>query len=234
LSPRSLPPDARVAARWSGPALAGLGILAIAAAALVGNANPLARWMLTETLAPARVLPLVGLGAVFALIGLRALAAALALFALGIVAGIAGQDRLLAMLDLVPRAATHLFFTGPISYLAAGAALVAGARWRDWLTPVAALIVGAMLALTIKLTDPSLHEPAYTWTPVLIAFWIVAAVTLTLRAFRRGWFSIFGRILGSWLLAIGLLYGGASLVPPKRQPPPPAVQPLPDLPLRQP
>jgi hypothetical protein len=234
LSPRSLPPDARAAARWSGPALAGLGILAIAAAALVGNANPLARWMLTETLAPARVLPLVGLGAVFALIGLRALAAALALFALGIVAGIAGQDRLLAMLDLVPRAATHLFFTGPISYLAAGAALVAGARWRDWLTPVAALIVGAMLALTIKLTDPSLHEPAYTWTPVLIAFWIVAAVTLTLRAFRRGWFSIFGRILGSWLLAIGLLYGGASLVPPKRQPPPPAVQPLPDLPLRQP
>jgi hypothetical protein len=234
LSPRSLPPDARAAARWSGPALAGLGILAIAAAALVGNANPLARWMLTETLAPARVLPLVGLGAVFALIGLRALAAALALFALGIVAGIAGQDRLLAMLDLVPRAATHLFFTGPISYLAAGAALVAGARWRDWLTPVAALIVGAMLALTIKLTDPSLHEPAYTWTPVLIAFWIVAAVTLTLRAFRRGWFSIFGRILGSWLLAIGLLYGGASLVPPKRQPPPPAVQPPPDLPLRQP
>jgi hypothetical protein len=234
LSPRSLPPDARAAARWSGPALAGLGILAIAAAALVGNANPLARWMLTETVAPARVLPLVGLGVVFALIGLRALAAALALFALGIVAGIAGQDRLLAMLDLVPRAAMHLFFTGPISYLAAGAALVAGARWRDWLTHVAALIVGAMLALTIKLTDPSLHEPAYTWTPVLIAFWIVAAVTLTLRAFRRGWFSIFGRILGSWLLAIGLLYGGASLVPPKRQPAPPAVQPLPDLPLRQP
>ena len=116
-----------------------------------------------------------------------------------------------------------MFFTGPISYLAAGAALVAGARWREWLAPAAALIVGAMLALTIKLTDPSLHEPAYTWTPVLIALWIVAAVTLTLRAFRRGWFTIFGRILGSWLLAIGLLYGGASLVPPKRQPPPPAM-----------
>ena len=179
--------------------------------------------MLTETLAPARILPLIGLGAAFALIGLRALTAALALFGLGIVAGIVGQDRLLAILDMLPRAATHLFFTGPISYLAAGVALVAAARWREWLAPAAALIVGAMLALTIKLTDPSLHEPAYTWTPVLIAFWIVAAVTLTLRAFRRGWFTIFGRILGSWLLAIGLLYGGASLVPPKRQPPPPAM-----------
>ena len=203
--------------------MAGLGLIAVAAAALAANASPLARWMLTETLAPARVLPLIGLGAAFALIGARATIIAVLLFALGIAGGLVAQDRLLAILDLVPRAATHLFFTGPISYLAAGAALVAGARWREWLTPPAALIFGAMLALAIKLTDPSLHEPAYTWTPVLIAFWIVAAVTLTLRAFRRGWFTIFGRILGSWLLAIGLLYGGASLVPPKRQPPPPAM-----------
>lgn len=203
--------------------MAALGLVAIAAAALAANQSPLARWTLTETLAPARILPLVGLAAAFALIGLRALSAALALLGLGIVGGIVGQDRLLAILDMVPRAATHLFFTGPISYLAVGAALVAGARWREWLAPAAALIIGAMLALTIKLTDPSLHEPAYTWTPLLIAFWIVAAVTLTLRAFRRGWFTIFGRILGSWLLAIGLLYGGASLVPPKRQPPPPAM-----------
>lgn len=214
--------------------MAGLGLIAVAAAALVANENPLARWTLTETLAPARVLPLIGLGAAFALIGARATIIAVLLFALGIAGGLVAQDRLLAILDLVPRAATHLFFTGPISYLAAGAALVAGARWREGLTPAAALIVGAMLALTIKLTDPSLHEPAYTWTPVLIAFWIVAAVTLTLRAFRRGWFAIFGRILGSWLLAIGLLYGGASLVPPKRQPSPVPIQPLPDLPLRQP
>lgn len=203
--------------------MAGLGLIAVAAAALVANENPLARWTLTETLAPARVLPLIGLGAAFALIGARATIIAVLLFALGIAGGLVAQDRLLAILDLVPRAATHLFFTGPISYLAAGAALVAGARWREGLAPAAALIVGAMLALTIKLTDPSLHEPAYTWTPVLIAFWIVAAVTLTLRAFQRGWFAICGRILGSWLLAIGLLYGGASLVPPKRQPPPPAM-----------
>lgn len=213
--------------------MGGLGIT-IGVAALTASQSPLARWTLTETLAPARVLPLIGLAAAIALIGRRALAAALALFGLGIGVGLVGQDRLLAILDLVPRAATHLFFTGPISYLAAGTALVAGARWREGLTPAAALIVSAMLALTVKLTDPSLHEPVYTWTPVLIALWIVGAVTLTLRAFRRGWFTIFGRILGSWLLAIGLLYGGASLVSPKRPPPPPAVQPLPDLPLRQP
>jgi hypothetical protein len=55
--------------------------------------------------------------------------------------------------------------------------------------------------------------------PVLVAFWIVAAVSLTLRAFRRDWFAIFGRILGSWLLAIGILYGGVSLLPPRAAPP---------------
>ena len=211
--------------------MAALGLVAVAV--LAANQSPLARWTLTETLAPARVLPLIGLAAAFALIGARAAIAALLLFGLGIASGLVATDRLLAILDMVPRAATHLFFTGPISYLAAGAALVAGARWRTWLTPPAALIFGAMLALTITMTDPSLHDPAYTWTPVLIAFWMIAAVTLTLRVFQRGWFAVFGRILGSWLLAIGLLYGGASLVPPKREPPPPG-QPLPDLPLRQP
>lgn len=203
--------------------MVGLGLIAVSAAALAANASPLARWISTETLAPARMLPLIGLGAAFGLVGARAVIAAILLFALAIAVGFVATDQLLAILDLLPRAATHLFFTGPISYLAAGAALVAGARWREGLALAAALIVGTMLALTIKLTDPSLHEPAYTWTPVLIAFWIVAAVTLTLRAFQRGWFAIFGRILGSWLLAIGLLYGGASLVPPKRRPPPPAI-----------
>jgi len=224
LSPPSSLPDARPAFSWSGPTLAGLGLIAIAACGLAPGLkeNPLARWILADTLAPARVLPLIGLGAVFALIAGRALLAALLLFALGIVTGLVAEDRLLALLDHLPRAATSLFYAGPISYLASGAALVVSARWRIRLAPPAALIFGAMLGLTIKLTDPSLHEPAFTATPLLAACWIVAAVTLTLRAFWRGWFPVFGRILGSWLLAIGLLYGGASLVP-KREPPPPAV-----------
>jgi hypothetical protein len=232
LSPRFLLPDvpARIAAaalKWSGPILAGLGLSGIAAIALLPalKENPLDRWILTETLAPARMLPLIGLGAAFALIGRRALSAGIILFGLGIAGGLIAEDGLLRILDMVPQAATHLFLAGPISYLAAGAAVIFGERLRTYLAPIAALILGAMLALAIKLTDPSLHEPAFTWTPVLIACWVVAAVAVTLRAFRRGWFSIFGRILGSWLVAIGLLYGGASLMP-KRQPsPPPMARP---------
>jgi len=205
--------------------LAALGLVAIAGAALLPalRDNPLARWILTDTLAPVNVLPLIALGALFALIGARALLAALALFALGIAGGLLAEDRLLQLLDKVPGAATHLFLTGPSSYLAAGVALVVSSRWRTYAAPPAAAVFGAMLGLAIKLTDPSLHEPAYTWTPLFGALWIVLSVTLSLRAFRRGWFPIFGRILGSWMLAIGLLYGGVSLLPPKREPPPPAV-----------
>lgn len=235
MSPRSLLPDVRpripvAALKWSGPILAGLGLCGIAAIALLPamKENPLARWILTETLAPARVLPLIGLGAAFALVGRRVLGTGGVLFGLGLAGGLFAEDRLLAVLDAVPQASTHLFLTGPISYFVVGAALASGERLRGFLAPTAALILGAMVALAIKLTDPSLHAPAYTWTPVLVACWVVAAMAMTLRANRRGWFSIFGRILGSWLVAIGLLYGGASILP-KRQPalPPPMAIPEP-------
>ena len=206
--------------------MAVLGLAAIAATALLPglSESPLGRWTLIETLAPARVLPLIGLGAAFGLLAGRAFIAALLLFGIGIVIGLVAEDRLLWALDSVPRAATHLFMTGPISYLAAGAALVASKRGRSIVAPVAAIIVGAMLALIIKLTDPSLHEPVFTWTPVLIAVWIVVSVSLTLRVFRREWFIVAGRILGSWLIAIGLLYGGVSLAPKRNLQVPPSTR----------
>ena len=77
--------------------LIGLGLLALAAIALlpVAKESPLGRWILAETLAPARVLPLIGLAGAFALIGKRSLAAAVVLFGLGIAAGVAAEDRLL-------------------------------------------------------------------------------------------------------------------------------------------
>jgi hypothetical protein len=213
---------------WSGPALAVIGLAAIAAAALLPGLreSPLGKWTLMETLAPARVLPLIGFGAAFGLLAGRAIIAALLLFGIGVVIGLVAEDRLLWALDSVPQAANHLFMTGPISYLAAGAALVASKKWRSIVAPAAAIIVGAMQALIIKLTDPSLHEPVFTWTPVLISVWIVVSVSLTLRVFRREWFIIAGRILGSWLIAIGLLYGGASLVPNRGLLVPPSTGPL--------
>ncbi len=228
---RSLHAEARAALKWSGPLLAAIGLLAIAATALVPalSESLLGRWTLTQTLTPTRLLPFVGLGIACGLIGARPLAATLSLFALGLGLGLLAEDRLLALLDAVPRAATHLFLTGPISYLAAGAALLVAARWRAFVAPLAALIVGAMAALLIRLTDPTLQQTAFTLVPVMIAVWIVAVLAFTLRSFPRGWFAVFGRIFGSWLVAIGLLSGGTSLLPPRDLPAsPPAAAPFPD------
>ena len=226
MSQRSSPPDARAGVlaatqKWSGPALLALGLLAIAAIALLARESLFARWILNDVFAPERVLPLIGLGAAGGLVGAPAAGAMLVLFGLGIAAGSVGQDWLLWVLYNVPEGPTHLFLAGPISYLVIGLALVPGMRLLPWLLPIAAIVAGAMLSLAIMLTDPSLHDPAFTWTPVLAAFWIVAAMSLTLHAFRRGWFAIFGRILGSWLIAIGLLYGGAALAPIVKPAPPP-------------
>jgi hypothetical protein len=219
-------PAIATAQKWSGSILAGLGLFGIAVIALLPalRESPLSRWVLLEMLAPARVLPQIGLGVAFGLVSARVAYAAMVLFGLGIISGFVAEDLLLRILDTVPRAATHLFLTGPISYLAVGGALAFSPRLRSFAVPIAATIFGAMLALVIKMTDPSLHDAAYTWTPVLVACWIIVAVALTVRAFRRGWFLIFSRILGSWLLAIGILYGGASLIPKRERPPPPAIE----------
>ncbi len=209
------------ALRWSGPILALLFALAALALLPARGASPFARWILSDVLTPERLLPLIGLGVAFGLIALRSLWLGVPLFALGVASGLMAEDALLRLLDQVPRATTHLFYAGPIALIVIGGALAAGARLWSWLTPLAAAIVGATLALVIRMSDPSLHDPLYTWTPLLIAAWLMAAIALTLRAFRHRWLAIFARILGSWLLAIGLLYGGAGLLPPRK--PPPAV-----------
>ncbi len=233
MSPRSSPPDAQPhglppALAWSGPVLAILFVFGVLALVPLASASPFARWVLGDVLTPERLLPPLGLGVLFALIGTRPLAAALLLFVLGIAGGLLAEDTLLWLLDALPRAATHLFYAGPIAFLAVGFALVAGDKSWPWLAPPATLIGGAMLMVTVRMTDPSLREPAYTLTPLLVAAWIAAAVALTLRAFPRRWFAVFARILGSWLLAIGLLYGGVGLLQKRVAPPaPPPAMPAP-------
>jgi hypothetical protein len=200
--------------------LVAVGLVGIAVTALMAKESPFARYFLLEALAPERALPLIGLGAACGQVGTRSFSAALLMFGLGILLGSAGQDWLLWVLYNLPGGPIYLFLTGPISCLAIGVALVPGARLLRWLLPISSIVAGAMLSLAIFLNDPSLHEPAFIFTPVLAAFWIVAAVALTVRALRRRWFAIFGRILGSWLVAIGLLHGGASLLPVLKPPPP--------------
>jgi hypothetical protein len=212
---------------WGGPALAATGAVVLAAVEFLPATaqSTLAWWIATSALAPVRVLPLLGLGVALALVDFYLCAGSLLLFGCGISVGFITQDRFVAALAALPQAASHDFLTGPVSCLAIGLALAAGARMCRWLLPFAALIAGAMLVFAIRVTDPSLHDWRFPLAGITIAMWIVAAITLIVRAFRRDWFVIPGRILGSWLITIGLLYGGASLIPRRSLPPPPPATP---------
>jgi hypothetical protein len=172
-------------------------------------------WILSNARAYERVLPLVGLGTALALVGNRGCIAAFATFGAGLVLGFIFADSFIAAVALIPGGITGGFLTGPIMSIPAGLSLVLPDRIRSWVLPAAAMIAGAMVAVAIRLFDPSVHDAWFPAAGVAFAFWILTAICLTMRSFRQAWFETVGRILGSWLIAIGLLYGGASLIPPR-------------------
>jgi hypothetical protein len=242
LSPQSSPPKDSLRIppfwRWNGPALAfvGLVILGIIVLPPTVRESPLAWWIVHSALAPQRLLPLFGLGVALGTINARTFAVALMLFVVGICFGFLAQDRMLTALAAVPNAPTNLFITGPIASLAIGLALISSARARPIVLPPTAFVVGAMLALAIVATDPSLHDPTDSIAGTLIGLWIVGSISLTVCAFRCAWFDIFARILGSWLIAIAALYGSAALLPrhelsisPDLTPPSDRSSPFPDI-----
>jgi hypothetical protein len=226
-----------VAQSWSGPAFAVLGAAVMGAIVLLPAAteSPLAWWITSSALTPQRLLPLLGLGVALALVPLAAFVPGLALFCAGITVGFAGYQQLLDALLRLPYSAQHQFLTGPIAAIAVGLTLIAGKRLRPWVLPPAALIAGIMTAVAIVATDPSLNSSTIRYAGVLIAAWIIGAISLTLRSFQRGWFMIAGPILGSWLVAIGLLYGGSAMLPKRTasslsMPPPSIMPPMEPLP----
>lgn len=207
--------------RWIGPALAAAGVFAAAAVAYAAKQNSFAAWFLAYALAPERAFPLIGLGIACGLVGAPVFALALALFGLGIASGMATHDWLILAIYTALEGTTHLSLTSPIGCLAIGLALLSGVRLLVWLLPFCAFIEGVTLAVAVFLTDPSLHNSHFIWAPLLAAIWIVVGVALTLQAFRGRWSPIFARIVGSWLVTVGLLYGGASLLPILKPSPPP-------------
>lgn len=214
----------RLDARWAGPALVMLGLAGIAVLSLEppGHRSTLGWWIFSSALAYEHILPLIGLGAALALVSLRYRIAAFALFSLGIALGLMFAASFVSAVALIPGAVTHHFLTGPISSTAVGLSL-AVPRWvRGWALPVvSAMIAGAMCAVAIRVTDPNVQDPVIARVGIAVALWILTAVCLTASAFLQSWFETAGRILGSWLIAIGLLYGGASIIPPRRLSPPP-------------
>ncbi len=199
---------------WIGPGLGLLGTLVIVFLEQQppGSRTLVSWWILERALSVEKALPLVGFGTALALLSRIQAGVAIALFLLGAALGFEFHHRFVTMMEFLPNAADHMFLTGPISLIAAGLLLLLPAPLRSWLAPAAALVVGAMLAQMISLTDPTINDWSVSAIGVGLSLWVMTTTLLCVRSFYRSWFPIGLRIVGSWLLAIGLLYGGTAFV----------------------
>ncbi len=224
---------------WIGPGFALLGAIGIVLLAQQppGSRTLVSWWILERALSVEKALPLFGLGAAIAVLSRIQLVVSLSLFLLGALLGFRYHQTFITLMGFLPNAADHLFLTGPISLVAVGLLLIVPAFLRRWLAPAVALVVGTMLAEMISLTDPTIDSQSVSLIGIGLGLWVITTTTLCVRSFYRDWFPVGLRILGSWLLAIGLLYGGTALIarpalpslPDENLMPPPTQNSLPNL-----
>ncbi len=171
------------------------------------------------------VLPLLGLGCALALMAPRLAALAAILFVLGLGLGVFARELMVSYDSAFLTALTRLLLlTSSLSCLVTGLCLAIPPRVRNWLVPPAAVVLGATLATATQMNSPEPHAPGFAAGAAGAAFWLVATVFLMVRGLRRPWLPTAARILGSWLIAIGLLVGGTTLAP-RRAPDAGLVQP---------
>jgi hypothetical protein len=159
------------------------------------------------------VLPLLGLGCILALVHPRLATFGALLAALGFWLGLHFLGTLITSIAARPAMANWVGLPGPIACVAVGLALAASGWLRYWLVPPAAMVIGAMLAIGIELADPDTDDPHFLLGASAASLWLIVAIAIIGRLCDRRWFRIATRILGSWLIAIGLMLGAAILLP---------------------
>ena len=122
--------------------------------------------------------------------------------------------------------AGHLFLLnlpGPLVCVLAGLALALPLRLQSWALPVLSGTVGILSGLAVGLAAPAGEFAAFTGGAALAGLWIAALPVLLFPTIRAGWARILTRIVGSWLIAIGLMLGGLRIITaqPKLAPLPP-------------
>jgi hypothetical protein len=200
---------------WIGPLIGALGIAAVVLMLLrtTSSRTLFEGGVLSIALTVDRALPLAGLGLALAIAQGREAALGILLLGLGLVLGFVGREWLLSLILTGPKTIYRLRLIGPLACLVVGVTLVSPERTRRWLRALAAVGLGALLALAIKLDDPSFHDPNFPRGAIAATIWLASAVGLTGRSFAQPWLGTAVRIFGSWLIAIGLLLGGAALAP---------------------
>ena len=208
----------------------GLGLAGFVAilAQLALSGQSFADLPLASLLTAERLLPLFGLGLLFGQLRRRSLAISLVLLVAGAAAGIVWREAFFLRMAAVPGAGAHMFLTGPLACVLIGLPLVLPRAVRPWLALPLIAPASALLAIATVLGDPTLHAQGYLTSALSAEALLVAAVALVAAGLDRPWLSIAVRIFASWLIAIGLLYGGAHLASKRAALEPPPFPALPD------
>lgn len=205
--PRSVP---FLTSRRGAIGLALTGLLAFAVSFLVSGSG-WADFPPATVITAERLLPLIGLGMLLGQLPRRAAALSVTLLLAGAILGVTFRERAFELMAPVPGAAAHMFLTGPLACILIGVPLVLPQGLRPWLAVPLCAVAGAVLAIATVLADPTLHALSYLPATFAAQVWLVAALAAIFAAFDRPWLSVATRIFASWLVAIGLLYGGAHL-----------------------
>jgi hypothetical protein len=120
---------------------------------------------------------------------------------------------------------------------AVGLALALPRLMQGWHVPIAALLSGAALGMLIALDSPGDDASIWFSDSAAAGGLLLVVLSMALRSIlERPWIRVAGRILGSWLIAVGLMLTGLSLAPrPTVEVSPDYAVPLPEVDLsRQP
>ena len=158
------------------------------------------------------VLPLLGLGVALATMTRRQMILFAVILVGSVPVGILGEHRLLSATGLPPSTARYFTYLGPLCCEVAGLTLALAGRLRLWLMPAATALCGAALGFLAALHDPTVGNPRFACGAAAAGLWLMVAPPAILRWFDTSWLRIGGRIVASWLVAIGLLLGGSKFV----------------------
>ena len=173
------------------------------------------------------LLPLVGIAVVLGQLTRKHRLWTVLVLVLGVGAGLQFREMLYALMAPVPGAAPHLFLTGPIACALTGLVLILPPARRIWIAQLLLPVAAAAIAIAIRLGDPALFAPHYLTSAFALQACILIAIAWPVAGFPHPVLDTASRILGSWMLAVALLYGGAYVAGRETGVTPPPFPPIP-------
>jgi len=165
------------------------------------------------------------MGIAAARLGVVVCTAGVLMLAMGLAIGVVGED----WFANVPVVTDHLFLLslpGPAACVLAGIGLALPDTLERLVLPPILGLAGILGGLAIGLAAPAIDRLGFVAGAGAVSLALTLIPMLVLAPLRAGWTRILVRIVGSWLIAIGVMLGGTRVIaakpPPALPPPPPA------------